>query len=76
MTKTPIMTMIIFQMPELEHLGAVGHFDSRATELNMEVIQGIIFILLRIVEAVPNHLKSDWNWPWYGSDWNCTMQKL
>ena len=31
--------MIILQMPELEDLGCVGAFDSRATEFNIEVFQ-------------------------------------
>ena len=33
------MTMIILQMPELEDLGCVGAFDSRATEFNIEVFR-------------------------------------
>ena len=30
-------------MPELEDLGCVGAFDSRATEFNIEVFIGVIF---------------------------------
>ena len=40
--------IIPFQMPKLEDLGAVGQFDSGATEFNMQVFQDIIFILLLV----------------------------
>ena len=40
------MTIIILQMPELEDLGCVGAFDSRATEFNIEVFIGVIFTVL------------------------------